>query len=144
MPRRYVGGIVFDGVRVLLGRRSVSRERYPGVWDIFGGHIEHGETPRAALSRELLEELGIEIVGATAAGTLRGTGDPEPVPFIMDVFVVWSWSGHPRLANHEHDAIQWFHPDELDARIGVIDERLPEFVQAAVAGGLFAIRDDLK
>lgn len=31
---------------------------YPGCWAFFGGHIEPGETPEAAVKRELLEEIG--------------------------------------------------------------------------------------
>ena len=31
---------------------------YPGVWDLFGGHIEGKESPEDALRREAMEELG--------------------------------------------------------------------------------------
>ena len=32
---------------------------YPGWWTIFGGAVEGGETPDAAIAREIAEELGI-------------------------------------------------------------------------------------
>ncbi len=34
---------------------------FPHHWDLFGGHVEEGETPEEALERELKEELGIEL-----------------------------------------------------------------------------------
>ena len=34
---------------------------YPGVWGLFGGHIEPGETPEIAVKREINEEIGYEI-----------------------------------------------------------------------------------
>ncbi len=130
--RRYVGGVITDGARVLLGKRSTRRERYPGVWDIFGGHIEDGESAYEALYRELREEVGIQVLHATRAGEVKGKSDPDPVPFSMAVFVVSSWRYQPRLTNSEHDELQWFHLSELDSLIDVIDQRLPPFLQEII------------
>ena len=38
---------------------------FPGYWDLFGGHIEIGETPETALVREIKEELNIQLTNYT-------------------------------------------------------------------------------
>jgi 8-oxo-dGTP diphosphatase len=56
-------GIVIERGRVLLTQRKQGAH-LAGAWEFPGGKVEPGEDPRAALVRELREELGIE----TAAG----------------------------------------------------------------------------
>lgn len=133
LGRRYVGGVLFNGNQVLLGKRSPRRERYPGVWDIFGGHIEQGESSYQALSREMQEELGIVVLDALHGGIVSGFGDPDPTPFTMSVYLISSWAYRPSINNLEHEELQWFWPDELEVLVGVIDPRLPSLIQTLIA-----------
>ena len=46
-----------DGKYLMQLRDDIPSIVYPGVWGFFGGHIEPGESPEAALKRELIEEI---------------------------------------------------------------------------------------
>ena len=69
------GALVRDG-QVLLVHRNPNRRDYPNVWDLPGGHIEAGESELSALTREMHEELGVQIApdsvqsGSTAPSTM--------------------------------------------------------------------------
>ncbi|MCP5111572.1 MAG: (deoxy)nucleoside triphosphate pyrophosphohydrolase [bacterium] len=54
-----VAGIIVEDGNVLIGQRKRT-QRHPLKWEFPGGKVELGETPRAALKRELQEELAIQ------------------------------------------------------------------------------------
>ena len=59
-PERAVGAVVFDEEgRVLLVQRG--RPPLQGSWSLPGGRLEAGETPRAAIEREVREETGLTV-----------------------------------------------------------------------------------
>lgn len=60
---RGIGLFIFDDHgRVLLQKRSLSKDTNPGLWtDSVGGHVLRGETYEQAMRRETKEELGIDI-----------------------------------------------------------------------------------
>jgi len=64
-PRIHVvAGVLTDATgRVLLAERPMGKA-FAGRWEFPGGKLNPGETPRAALERELHEELGIEVQDA--------------------------------------------------------------------------------
>jgi 8-oxo-dGTP diphosphatase len=99
-------GIVIEGGRVLLTQRKRG-SHLEGLWEFPGGKVEPGEDPKAALARELREELGIDaavgdIVDVTFHAyegksvlllfyeATRRTGSPEPRA--LDVAAL-EWAG---------------------------------------------------
>ena len=51
-------GILKDKDSFLVVKRNENDELYPGAWEFPGGHLEHGETLKDGLKRELEEEIG--------------------------------------------------------------------------------------
>ena len=53
--------IIYSKGRYLMQLRDdIPGILYPGVWGLFGGHLEPGEEPKAGLKRELIEEIAYE------------------------------------------------------------------------------------
>lgn len=63
IDQRVVSAILHDGAaNVLLQQRDDKPGlAYAGFWTLFGGYVEEGETPEAAIVRELEEELGLRL-----------------------------------------------------------------------------------
>ncbi|MGC6497804.1 MAG: (deoxy)nucleoside triphosphate pyrophosphohydrolase [Candidatus Puniceispirillaceae bacterium] len=83
-----------DG-RVLLAQRPPGRSM-AGLWEFPGGKIESGETPEAALIRELDEELGIDTAESCLAPLTFASHGYDEFHLLMMVFVCRKWSGTPR------------------------------------------------
>lgn len=112
MQEVVVGALVREG-RVLLVHRSPDRRAYPDVWDLPGGHIESGESELRALTREMHEELGVQIVTGSLSHLCRLNADREE-SVLLSAWLVGEWQGTPKnVAPDEHDAIRWFRPEEL-------------------------------
>ena len=105
-----VGAAILRAGRCLVAQRSASMSP-PLVWEFPGGKVEPAEDPRAALTRELREELSIEV----AVGALAGTGRAESGgrSIVLDVYFAELLSGEPHP--DEHAAVKWLGPDELPA-----------------------------
>ena len=97
-----------DG-RVLLAQRLPGTP-YPGYWEFPGGKLEAGESPLAALARELDEELGIEIVRAAPWLVQRYAYAHAHVE--LNFFRVFAWRGEPR--GRMGQAIAWQAPGAFD------------------------------
>ncbi|MDP2825567.1 MAG: Nudix family hydrolase [Sulfuritalea sp.] len=86
----------------LLGQRAPG-SFYAGFWEFPGGKVEPGETPHAALVRELSEELGIEVLRADP--WLRREHEYEHAHVRLNFFRVRQWRGE--LHDHVHSALAW-------------------------------------
>jgi 8-oxo-dGTP diphosphatase len=51
----------YEGKFLMQLRDNIPTILYPGLWGLFGGHIEAGETPEVAVKREILEEIGYQV-----------------------------------------------------------------------------------
>jgi 8-oxo-dGTP diphosphatase len=104
-----VAGVLQDARgRILLARRTKGRD-LAGLWEFPGGKREPGETPEAALARELHEELGIDVeIGVPLIAV------PQHYPhkrLRLDVRRIASWRGTPR--GNEGQALAWAPPQAL-------------------------------
>jgi len=108
-----VAAIIEREGRYLLGLRAAHKKSAPECWDLIGGHLEPGETPLEALSREVMEELGVAPTGATPAGQIEFT-DAHDGSSILHLYRVEAWEGgEPTIANDEHTALTWFRPEQI-------------------------------
>jgi len=100
-----------DG-RVLVQQRPPGKQM-AGLWEFPGGKIDGGETPEAALIRELNEELGIAVDDACLAPATfasDGLGDRH---LLLLLYVCRKWSGIPDALHAS--ALKWVRPAELYA-----------------------------
>ena len=96
-----------DG-RVLIARRADSKHA-GGFWEFPGGKVAAGETARAALDRELAEELGIEVVEAAPLIGYRHSYPERDV--VLRVFRVLRYTGEPE--GREGQPLRWVATEKL-------------------------------
>ncbi|WOI52457.1 (deoxy)nucleoside triphosphate pyrophosphohydrolase [Parvularcula sp. LCG005] len=98
-----------DG-RVLMATRPEGRH-HAGLWEFPGGKVEDGETPEAALVRELEEELGIRTQESCLGPFSFGTEARENNSLLMTVFLCRKWQGIPMAK--EGQTLKWVRPEQL-------------------------------
>ena len=82
-----------------------------GLWEFPGGKVNAGETPEAALIRELTEELGVDVAASCLAPfTFASYSYPE-FHLLMPLYVCHRWSGIP--AAREGQQLAWVRPARL-------------------------------
>lgn len=98
-----------DG-RVLMAQRPEGKSM-AGLWEFPGGKVEPGETPEAALIRELHEELGIGTWASCLAPLTFASHGYETFHLLMPLFACRKWEGTPRP--REGQTLKWVHVREM-------------------------------
>jgi len=98
-----------DG-RVLLAQRPQGKS-LAGLWEFPGGKLHDGETPEAALIRELREELDIDVTAACLAPLTFSSHACESFHLLMTLFVCRRWRG--TMHGTEGQALAWVRPNKM-------------------------------
>ena len=98
-----------DG-RVLLAQRPPGKAM-AGLWEFPGGKIDAGETPEAALIRELAEELGIDVEASCLAPFTFASHAYADFHLLMPLYVCRRWSGI--VSAREGQRLAWVRPERL-------------------------------
>lgn len=98
-----------DG-RVLLAQRPPGKSM-AGLWEFPGGKIDPGETPEAALIRELAEELGIDVAASCLAPLTFASHSYPDFHLLMPLYVCRKWSGI--VTAREGQRLAWARPARL-------------------------------
>ena len=131
---------------LLIQKRSMLKEAYPGLWDISAaGHVSWGETFLEAAQKELSEELGVSLSPeALQTGHLLThrnssilNGGTYVNNEIVEVFLVpipdWPIAKYT-LQKEEVDAVRYIHWRELEKALSTKD---PSFVQCNIEDALY-------
>lgn len=107
-PLHVVGAAIVQRDRCLVAQRGAAMS-LAGKWEFPGGKVEPGESPTAALTREIAEELGLQI----AVGELLGTGTATVGARLitLDVYAATIVSG--TMALREHTQVVWASAEDL-------------------------------
>lgn len=116
-----------DG-RVLLAERPAGKP-LAGLWEFPGGKIHAGETPEAALIRELREELGIDVAEACLSPLTFVSHRYPELHVVLLLYVCRRWKG--MVTAREGQKLSWVRPQRFD------DYPMPQADKGLVA----ALRD---
>ena len=127
-----VAGILCDADNRVLITERVDDGPFHGMWEFPGGKLAPGETPEAALARELLEEIGV--TPRTSELFMSLEHDYPDRHVAIDFYLVTTWRNEP--LGLEGQELRWVAADQLaDERLLPADEPVVTALSMKAAGG---------
>lgn len=121
---RVVAAVIRRGDEILACRRRPGISS-AGLWEFPGGKVEQGETPEAALAREIREELGIDIrVGALVDRSTTALASGR----LIDLACYDARAETPPMQSLDHDELRWLLPQDL----GSLSWAAPDLAAVAI------------
>lgn len=96
--------------RVLIAERPAGKAM-AGLWEFPGGKVGEGETPEAALVRELKEELAIDVCETCVAPFTFASHRYEAFHLLMPLYLCRRWEGE--INPREGQRIKWVRASRL-------------------------------
>jgi 8-oxo-dGTP diphosphatase len=110
VPILVAAAVLVENGKVLLTQRKKG-SHLAGAWEFPGGKVEPGEDPRAALRRELVEEIGVDAeIGAPVEVTFHAYPEKD---VLLLFFVASRRAGSPEPRALDVAALRWVSAAEL-------------------------------
>lgn len=113
-PMLVVAAALRDGAGNVLMHRRPPHKHHGGLWEFPGGKVEAGESPRAALVREIEEEAALDLHPDTLeeAGFATGDAAGSDGAIVILLYTTGQWTGTPDA--REGGEFGWFAPASLE------------------------------
>lgn len=105
-----VAGVIVRDGRILVCQRSRSA-KFPLKWEFPGGKVQGGESPEAALIRELREELAVS--ASVGAEIYRTTHEYPEMPSAVELVFFAAMIESGEIDNRVFETIEWVAPQKL-------------------------------
>ena len=102
---------LIDGAGNILLQQRPPGKAMAGLWEFPGGKIAAGESPEAALCRELQEELGLRVAEASLAPFGFASHRYDSFHILLLLYLCRAWEGSPQP--REGQTLAWVTPKEM-------------------------------